>query len=115
MKLVFVEAPAFTRQRPERLDDDELGRLQVALLAAPEAGSVIPGTGGCRKLRWHDARRNKGKRGGLRVVYYWMPSAKQLWLLAIYAKGELEDLTIDQRHALKKAIDLELRAIRENS
>jgi hypothetical protein len=114
VQLVFVEAPAFTRQRRECLDDDEFARLQVALLAAPDAGAMIPGTGGCRKLRWHDARRNKGKRGGLRVVYYWMPSAKQLWLFAIYAKGEVDDLTIDQRHALKKAIDLELKAMREN-
>jgi len=115
VRLRFVEALAFTRQSRECLDDDELARLQAALLAAPDAGAVIPGTGGFRKLRWHDARRNRGKRGGLRVVYYWMPSAKQLWLFAIYAKGEVDDLTIEERHALKKAIDLQLKAMRGNA
>ena len=50
----------------------------------------------------------------MRVVYYWMPAAKRLWLFAIYAKGDVDDLTIDERHALKKAIDLELKAMRKN-
>jgi len=86
VQLLFVETLAFTRQSRETLDEDELARLQAALLAAPAAGALIPGTGGFRKLRWHDARRNKGKCGGLRVVYYWMPAAKRLWLFAIYAK-----------------------------
>ena len=112
MRLIFIETPAFTRQSRKCLDDEEFAHLQRALLASPDAGAVIPGTGGFRKLRWQDTRRNKGKRGGLRVVYYWIPSAEQLWLCAIYAKGEVEDLTAAERRALKAAVDLELRGTR---
>ena len=97
------------------MDDDEFARLQVALLASPDSGAVIPGTGGFRKLRWHDAQRRKGKRGGLRIVYYWMPTAQQLWLFSLYAKGEVDDLTIAERRALKSAIALELKAMKEDA
>ena len=65
MRAVFVELPAFERRRSEYLDDDGLHRLQAVLLADPEGGDVIEGTGGLRKLRLGDVRRSKGKRGGL--------------------------------------------------
>ena len=97
------------------MDDDELARLQVALLATPDSGAVIPGTGGFRKLRWHGAQRRKGKRGGLRIVYYWITTARQVWLFSIYAKGEVDDLTMAERRALKSPIALELKAMKENS
>lgn len=71
MKAVFVELPAFSRYRPDYLDDDRFRGLQIAMLKNPEAGDVIEGTGGLRKLRHGDVRRGKGKRGGLRVIYYW--------------------------------------------
>jgi hypothetical protein len=69
----FLEAPAFTRYVSGYLTEDEYRRLQNRLAAAPEHGDVIPGTGGFRKLRWTDTRRGKGRRGGLRVIYYYSP------------------------------------------
>src|ERR1043165_8959131 len=71
MKAVFVELPAFERHRSAYLDDDGFCRLQDTLIANPEAGDPIEATGGLRKLRFADARRGKGKRGGLRVIYYY--------------------------------------------
>jgi hypothetical protein len=70
MKAVFVELPAFQRCRADYLDDEEFRSLQNSLLLNPLAGDVIEGTGGLRKLRHPDPRRGKGKRGGLRVIYY---------------------------------------------
>lgn len=72
MRALFVELPAFERLRNEYLDDQSFRALQNALMDDPSAGDVIQGTGGLRKLRWTDKRRGKGKRGGLRVIYfYW--------------------------------------------
>jgi len=67
----------------------------------------MPGTGGFRKLRWQDARRTKGRRGGLRIIYYYFPSDNQIWLMTIYDKDEAADLTPTQKRALKGAIELE--------
>lgn len=71
MKAVFIELPAFERHRSDYLDDEGFRRLQDTLMANAEAGDPIEGTGGLRKLRFGDARRSKGKRGGLRVIYYY--------------------------------------------
>ena len=71
MKAIFVELPAFAKYRADYLDDEGFRDLQNSLMANPEAGDVIEGTGGLRKLRQADPRRGKGKRGGLRVIYYW--------------------------------------------
>ncbi len=70
MKALFVELPAFARHRADYLDDEGFRGLQNALLDNPEAGDVIEGTGGLREVRHADARRGKGKRGGLRVIYF---------------------------------------------
>jgi len=59
----FFETPAFTRNLPRYLDDEGLAALQLFLTEQPDAGDVMPGTGGFRKVRWHDLRRGKGKRG----------------------------------------------------
>jgi hypothetical protein len=64
----FIEAPLFTRLLPDYLAEDDYIALQLFLVRDPEAGDLIPGTGGFRKLRWADPRRGKGKRGGLRVI-----------------------------------------------
>ena len=93
MKAVFVELPAFERHRTDYLDDDAFGELQNLLMLNPEAGDLIPGTGGLRKLRFIDARRGKGKRGGLRVIYYWWNIESQFWLFTVYDKDEMADLT----------------------
>ena len=74
----------------------------------PMAGEVIEGTGGLRKLRFADARRGKGKRGGLRVIYYWWGRGMQFWLFAVYDKDEMADLTAKQRNALKAMVKSEL-------
>lgn len=74
----------------------------------PEAGALIPGTGGLRKLRLGDERRGKGKRGGLRVIYYWWNAGLQFWLFTIYDKDEISDLTKAQREVLKQMIKTEL-------
>jgi hypothetical protein len=106
----FLEAPAFTRYVSGYLTGDEYRELQNRLAAAPEHGDVIPGTGGFRKLRWTDPRRGKGRRGGLRVIYYYFPGEQQIWLITLYDKDEASDLTPKERQALKSASEIELRA-----
>lgn len=76
----------------------------------PEAGDLIPGAGGLRKLRFPDARRGKGKRGGLRIIDFWWEPGAQFWLFTVYDKGEADDLTAEERKALKAAIKAELEA-----
>ena len=70
----------------------------------------MPGAGGFRKLRWADPRRGKGRRGGLRVIYYYFLSDWQIWLVAIYDKNQAQDLTPAEKRALKDAIADELDA-----
>ncbi len=108
MKLVFFETPLFSRLLSSYLDDEAYGGLQRALLLNPKLGDVIPGTGGFRKLRWQDQRRGKGKRGGLRVVYYYLTADHQIWFFTIYDKDEAADLSSAERRMLKKAIQAEL-------
>jgi hypothetical protein len=110
--VVFIETPAFTRHLPSYLTDDEYRRLQETLVANPEAGAVMPGTGGFRKMRWAAPRRGKGTRGGLRIIYYYFPDDAQLWLMTLYGKDEVRDLTPAEKRALKAAIDAERRARR---
>jgi len=104
------EAPAFTRHLQRYLEDDEYATLQQFLAANPEAGDVMPGTGGFRKLRWGDERRGKGRRGGLRIIYYLLVGDQQIWLFTVFGKDEAADLTPDQKRQLRAAIDTELRA-----
>lgn len=103
----FVEAPAFTRHREQYLDDQAFAALQQNLASNPEEGAVIPGAGGIRKLRWRDSRRKKGKRGGLRIIYYLFLSDEEIWLLTLYDKDEATDLTPTQREQLRRALEAE--------
>ena len=96
----FVETKLFTRLVQEYLSDDEYSGLQQALLADPELGSVIPGTGGIRKLRWGVAGR--GKRGGIRVIYFLRTRQGQIWMLTLYPKNVAENIPA---HVLKKIKD----------
>ena len=112
MKAVVVESPAFERHRGNYLDDEAFRSLQAFLMKQPTAGDPIPDTGGLRKLRFGDARRGKGKRGGLRVIYYWWDDGMQFWLFTIYDKDEMADLTPRQRKELKTMIKAELEARR---
>ena len=70
----------------------------------------MPGTGGFRKLRWADARRGKGRRGGLRIIYYHFKSDRQIWLMTLYDKNEASELTAKEKKALKASIENELAA-----
>jgi mRNA-degrading endonuclease RelE of RelBE toxin-antitoxin system len=106
----FFEAPAFTRHLSRYLDDEQYRALQNTLANAPELGDLMPGTGGFRKLRWADVRRGKGRRGGLRVIYYWFDGKNQIWLMTIYDKNEANDLTPEQKKLLKAAIDVEKKS-----
>lgn len=87
----FVETPVFTAIIRDLLPDDEYRALQSALLLRPEQGAIIPGSGGIRKLRW--SGRGRGKRGGLRVIYFWFVSEGVVYMLYAYAKGVAADLT----------------------
>jgi len=106
----FLEAPAFTRYVSGYLTDNEYRELQNRLAAAPELGDVMPGTGGFRKLRWADPKRGKGRRGGLRVIYYYFAGEQQIWLMTLYDKDEASDLRPKEKQILKSAIETELRA-----
>jgi hypothetical protein len=106
----FIEAPAFTRRVSRYLEEEGYRNLQARLGANPDLGDVMPGTGGFRKLRWADARRGKGRRGGLRVIYYHFKSESQIWLVTLYDKDEASDLTAKEKRALRAAIESELEA-----
>ena len=110
MHALFVELPAFARHRSAYLDDEAFRQLQLALLASPEAGDVIEGTGGLRKLRHADARRGKGKRGGLRVIYFWWAGGAQFWLFTVYDKNEMDDLGPREKGLLKEMLKRELES-----
>lgn len=92
----FVESSIFERELPLYLDDDEYAAMQLHLMENPEAGNVIPGSGGVRKLRWK--RFGTGKRGGVRVIYYVRRSPNEFWMLTIYAKAKQDNI---QSHILK--------------
>jgi hypothetical protein len=106
----FVEAPAFSRYREHYLDDDDFAGLQRSLAENPEAGDLVPGAGGIRKLRWKDRLRKKGKRGGLRVIYYCFLSDEEIWLLTLYDKDEAADLSKDEKDRLRRALEAERSA-----
>jgi hypothetical protein len=103
----FLEASFFTRVVHTFLDAEEYRRFQLSLVNNPEAGPVMPGTGGFRKVRWGDERRGKGKRGGIRVIYYYFPEDAQIWLVTLYDKDQADDLDVDQKKALREAIRIE--------
>ena len=107
MKATFVELPPFARLRADYMDDEAYRALQNELMQNPEAGDVIEGTGGLRKVRQADPRRGKGKRGGLRVIYYWWLGGAQSWLFTVYDKDQADDLTADQRRSIKRLLDTE--------
>ena len=98
----FVETSIFTQRITKLLTDDEYYDLQAVLAENPKAGDVIPGAGGLRKLRWRV--RGRGKRGGLRVIYYcW--SEDRLYMIFVYEKARQGDLTPEQVKALRAYVE----------
>jgi hypothetical protein len=114
VEATFIELPAFERHRADYLDDNGFQALQNLLMKDPQAGDLIPDTGGLRKLRFRDVRRGKGKRGGLRLIYYWWNSGFQFWLFTLYDKDEMSDLTPKQRRAFRAMIKAELEMRRKS-
>jgi len=108
MKAIFIELPPFERHRQSYLNDESFREFQRVLMTNPEAGDVIENTGGLRKVRHADEKRGKGKRGGLRIIYFWWPPGNQYWLFTLYNKDEMDDLTAAQRKILKELLKQEL-------
>ena len=102
--MVFVETPTFTHRVLGLLPDDEYRQLQSHLVQHPGAGKLIPGSGGMRKLRW--AGSGRGKRGGLRIIYYWWAAKDRISMLFIYRKNEQDDLSSEQVRLLRRALEL---------
>ncbi len=98
----IVEIPHFSRVIGEYLTDDEYAALQWHLVLRPEAGDTVAGTGGARKIRWSVPQ--SGKRGGLRVIYYYKPSLLEIWMLTIYSKTRKKDLTAKDKDTLKQIV-----------
>lgn len=101
--LSFVETSLFTRLVPHYFSDEEYGELQLALAADPELGPVIPGSGGVRKLRW--GQPGRGKRGGVRVIYYVKRQDGVIWMLTIYAKNQAATIAPEVLLGIKRQID----------
>jgi hypothetical protein len=99
----FVETKLFTRLVQEYLSDDEYSKLQQAPLSDPESGAIIAGSGGIRKLRWGVAGR--GKRGGIRVIYFLRTRRGQIWMLTLYAKNVAENISANVLKQIKDEID----------
>jgi mRNA-degrading endonuclease RelE of RelBE toxin-antitoxin system len=98
----FIETSVFTRSIVELLGDDDYRGFQLTLLFQPQLGSVIPGSGGLRKIRWSVPGR--GKRGGIRVIYYWHERTETFYLLYVYRKNERENLTAQQLRLLSQLV-----------
>lgn len=99
----FIEATAFTKHVYEYLSDDEFLGLQCFLLQHPDAGKIVPGTGGVRKIRW--AISGRGKSGGVRVIYYFKRQDDEIWLLTIYSKSEVENIPSHVLRQIAKEIE----------
>jgi hypothetical protein len=101
----IIETTIFTRQIQQLLTDEEYRQLQLELVNCPDQGAVIPGSGGLRKTRW--SIQGRGKRGGIRVIYYWIVVQDRLLMLMAYAKNEQENLTPQQVKMLRQIVESE--------
>ncbi|CUS03966.2 Toxin HigB-2 [Candidatus Promineifilum breve] len=103
--MVIVETKVFTRQIEELLTDEAYKDLQTELVKRPEVGVLIPGGGGLRKMRW--GYQGQGKRGGVRVIYYWAAKQKRILMLFIYPKNVRDNLSPAQLRALRSIVEAE--------
>jgi hypothetical protein len=99
--MIFIETSIFTKEIQRLISDDSYRMLQAALMLRPDAGNLIRGSGGLRKIRWNFP--GTGKRGALRVIYYWNPP-DTIFMLFPYKKTEQEDLTPDQLKILRQMV-----------
>jgi len=105
--MVIRETAVFSKQVDKLLDAESYRLLQLRLVANPEAGAVVPGTGGLRKIRWQGSGR--GKRGGVRAIYYWARMDGVLLMLFMYPKSEMDDLTVAQKKILAALVKEEFK------
>lgn len=98
--MVFIESRMFSKLLPGYLNEQEYQLLQEALILRPEMGDLIQGSSGLRKLRWK--AKGRGQRGGIRVIYYYLSNHYRFYMLTLYAKGEVNDLTASEKRALTK-------------
>ena len=102
----FLETPIFTKLIQKLISDEEYHLLQLQLSVRPESGDIIKGSGGIRKIRWSGSGR--GKRGGIRVIYYYFNENEQIYMLFAYPKSKKDDLTADQLKQLKQLVEEQL-------
>lgn len=102
--MLFIETSLFTAQLARFLSDEEYRQFQTYLMAHPDAGDVIRGSGGIRKVRW--GARGRGKSGGVRVIYYWVTAAAQIYLLTIYGKSERSDIDRETLRRIANRLEL---------
>lgn len=107
--LEFRETDLFTTQITRLLSDQEYAELQGTLVVRPDAGDLVADTGGLRKVRWGQQARGKGKRGGIRVIYYWRVSQSLIYMLFAYSKDEQDDLSARQKKVLAALVKKEFR------
>jgi hypothetical protein len=105
--MIFIETPVFTEDLMEALPDEEYRKFQVALAENPELGTLISGGGGIRKVRWNLP--NKGKQGGVRVIYYWATARDSIYLLLLYKKNRQINIPPDQLALLKRLVKGEFK------
>ena len=98
----FIETPTFTRAITSLLADDDYAHMQIALVQNPSLGDVIRGGGGLRKLRY--AVSGRGKRGGIRVIYYWLKDESQIYMLLAYAKSVKDTLNAQELAVLNQLV-----------
>ena len=113
LSMSFVETSLFSRLREHYLDDEQFSLLQASLITAPDAGQVIRGSGGIRKIRW--AMDGAGKRGGLRILYYRRRSSSRIYLMTLYRKSEVTDLSKAELQALKILVSEIDRKLKERT
>lgn len=104
--MTFYETDIFTEQIVDLIDDDSYSELQRLLITDPEAGDIIPRSRGLRKVRWRAPGR--GKRGGIRVIYY-MVRHEEIFMLYAYAKNDRSDITPDQARRIRDLVDIHLQ------
>jgi hypothetical protein len=103
----FIESPAFTKHVYDYFSEEDYADFQLYLFQHPESGDLIPASGGIRKLRWALPEKNKGKRGGARVIYYFKKRDDEIWLLTLYSKGELANISAYMLKQIAKEIENE--------
>ena len=111
--MTVVETQEFLKRAKSVMPDSERAELVLFVGTNPEAGEIIPETGGVRKIRW--AIDGRGKRGGARVIYYYHNKSMPLFLLTAYAKNQMEDLSMAERNAMKSLVPILIASYQKTS